>query len=165
MNGILWDKNISKNNKKLIYNTIIKSIVTYSSEVWQIKDRSAKMLNATEMDFWRRAAGKSKRERVTNERIREIMGISHTLIDDIRTMQLKWYGHVQRMNDERLPKQVLTWKPPGKRRRGRPRRSWREGIDNEIREREIEENMWEDRDRWRLGIGRRRRTDSIDRNC
>jgi len=33
LNGILWDKNINKNNKKRIYNAIIKPIITYSSEV------------------------------------------------------------------------------------------------------------------------------------
>jgi len=32
-NSILWDQSVSKQNKRLIYNTIIRSIVTYSSEV------------------------------------------------------------------------------------------------------------------------------------
>ncbi|KAK4883736.1 hypothetical protein RN001_000007 [Aquatica leii] len=93
------------------------------------------------------------------------MKVSHTLMDDIKTIQLKWYGHVQRMNKGRLPKQMLIWKPPRKRKRGRPR-SWREGIENEIRERGKEEYMWEDREGWRLGIRRRHRTlytDIIDR--
>ena len=37
LNSILWDQNISKENKKRIFNYITKSIVTYGSEVWQIK--------------------------------------------------------------------------------------------------------------------------------
>ena len=57
------------------------------------------------------------------------MGVTHTIIDDIKTKQLIWYGHVQRMAENRLPKQILTWTPHGRRKRGRPRRSWREGID------------------------------------
>lgn len=158
MNGILWDQSISKTNKQRIYNTILKSILTYGSEVWQIKQRSENMLLATEMDFWRRSAGISRRDHIRNERIREIMGAEHTIIDDIKTKQLIWYGHVQRMPNDRLPKQVLTWTPQGRRRRGRPRKSWREGIDKEIEEREIPEDLWMNRKDWRLGIGKRRRT-------
>lgn len=62
LNGILWDQNISKENKRRIYNTILKSIMTYGSEVWQIKKTTEKMLLTTEIDFWRRAAGISRME-------------------------------------------------------------------------------------------------------
>lgn len=33
--------------------------------------------------------------------------ITHTIKDDIRTKQLIWYEHVQRINDEQILKQVL----------------------------------------------------------
>ncbi|XP_030757464.1 uncharacterized protein LOC115883269 [Sitophilus oryzae] len=69
LNGVLWDSNISKSNKRHIYSTIVKSIVCYGSEVWQLKDKTVRSLEATEMDFWRRAAGKSRRERYRNNRI------------------------------------------------------------------------------------------------
>jgi len=156
LNSILWDQNISNNNKHKIYNTIVKSITTYSCEVWSLKERAKKKLTATEMDFWRRSAGKSRMERVTNERIRQIMKVQGTIVDDIGTQQLRWYGHVQRMSGDRLPKQILEWTPQGRRRRGRPRRSWREGIDREITDRNLEEGLWTNREEWRLGIGRRR---------
>ena len=116
------------------------------------------MLLITEMDYWRRSAGKSRKDRVPNDRIREIMGVTHTIIDDIKTKQLIWYGHVQRMAENRLPKQILTWTPHGRRKRGRPRRSWRARIDKEIKERDLPESQWRDREEWRLGVGRRRRT-------
>jgi hypothetical protein len=32
---------------------------------------------------------------------------------------LKWYGHVLRMEDNRWPKQIMTWSLEGRRRRGR----------------------------------------------
>ncbi|XP_043498441.1 uncharacterized protein LOC122525861 [Polistes fuscatus] len=107
LNTILWDQSISKENKHNIYNSIVKSIITYSSEVWPLKEKSENMLRTTEMDFWRRAAGVSRRDKIRNTRILEIMDVKHTIIDDIKTKQLRWFGHVQRMEDERLPKQVL----------------------------------------------------------
>ena len=64
--------------------------------------RSDKLLEATEMDYWRRAAARSKLEKVRNVRIREIMGVQYSVVDDIKTKQLRWFGHVQRMPDNRL---------------------------------------------------------------
>ena len=155
MNGILWDQTISKVNKKRIYNSIIKSILTYGSEVWQLKKRSQDILKATEMDYWRRSAGVSRKDHVRNERIREIMGVENNIVHDIFTKQLVWYGHVQRMPDDRLPKKVLDWVPPGRKRRGRPAKSWIEGIRQEMRRCDLPEELWQDRYQWRLGVAER----------
>ncbi|XP_030746802.1 uncharacterized protein LOC115875473 [Sitophilus oryzae] len=145
LNSILWDKAVSKQNKHNIYNSIVKSIISYGSDIWPLKEKNLKLFEATEMDFWRRAAGISKLERVRNERIQNIMGF-------------RWYGHVQRLEESRIPKKVLNWTPQGKRKRGRPRRNWREGIDEDIRTRGIDKNFWTYRDQRRLEIRRRRRT-------
>jgi hypothetical protein len=40
------------------------------------------------MDFWRHAAGISRREGITNERIREIMDVRHTITDEVRNKEL-----------------------------------------------------------------------------
>jgi hypothetical protein len=64
---------VSKDNKRRIYDTIIKSIVTYSSKIWPLKKRSKIMLLTTEI--WRRSTGRSRRERIKNERIKGIMNI------------------------------------------------------------------------------------------
>ena len=43
----------------------------------------------------------------------------------ISVNRLRWYGHVIRMPEERLPKYLINWTPRhGKRSRGRPRKSW-----------------------------------------
>ena len=89
-------------------------------------------VNATEMDFWRRATGGSRREKIRNTKIGEIMKVENTLADDVHMKQLVWYGHSQRMEDDRLTKKVIKWTPKEHRRRGRPRRSWIGGVENEI---------------------------------
>ena len=43
------------------------------------------------------------------------MNVRRSLLDDIKTKQLQWYGHVQRMEEGRLPKEVVKWRPPGRR--------------------------------------------------
>jgi hypothetical protein len=36
------------------------------------------------------------------------INVTGSLLEDIKTKQLQWYGHVQRM-EGRLPKEVLGW--------------------------------------------------------
>jgi len=56
------------------------------------------------------------------------MNAARSLLDDIKTKQLQWCGHVQKMEEGRLPKEVMKWSPPGRRKRSRPKLTWAEGI-------------------------------------
>jgi len=57
------------------------------------------------------------------------MNVKRSLLDDIKTKELKCYGHFQRIEEGRLQKKkVMKWGPPGRRKRGRPKSTWAEGI-------------------------------------
>ena len=62
------------------------------------------------------------------------------------------YGHVQRMEEGRLPKEVMKWSPPGRRKRGRPKLTWAEGIRGLMGEKGLMEEDWNDRDKWKKKI-------------
>ena len=66
--------------------------------------------------------------------------------------QLQWFGHVKRMSEDRLPMRSLGWVPNGKNRRGRPKKTWKEGIMNLMKDRVLQDGDWEDRDRWRKRV-------------
>ena len=72
--------------------------------------------------------GKFREDKIRNTIIKQKMSVVRSLLDDIKTNQLKWYGHVQRMEEGRLPKKVMKWSRPGRRKRGRPKATWAEGI-------------------------------------
>ena len=158
INGILWSTEITKNRKYNIYETLVKSILLYGCETWRLTERNKRKLETTEMDAIRRAMRISRRDKIRNEDIRQQMGIEGTIVNDIEQKQLIWYGHVQRMHNERIPKQVIHWIPPGKRKRGRPKKTWMEGIRRSMSEKNLTEDQWENRTGWKLGIGQRRRT-------
>jgi len=80
------------------------------------------------------------------------MNVTRSLLDDIKTKQLKWYGHVQRMEEGRLPMEVIKWNPPGRRKLGRPETNWTEGIRGLLGEKGLIEEEWNDRDKWRKKI-------------
>ena len=54
---------------------------------------------------------------------------------------------------ENITRQAITWNPPGKRRRGRPRNTWQRDTEKETKEmgytRRDMERMATDRKRWR----------------
>ena len=75
-----------------------------AAETWCLKVKTVAKLNSTEMDFWRRLARISMKDKIRNNIIKQKMNVTRSLLEDIKTKQLKWYGHVQRMEEERLPK-------------------------------------------------------------
>jgi hypothetical protein len=54
------------------------------------------------MDFWRRSARKSRKEKVRNVTIRAIMEVGKNILEVIEEKRLRWFGHVKRMPGNRL---------------------------------------------------------------
>ena len=50
----------------------------------------------------------------------------------IKSRRIAWLGHVMWMDEKRIPKRVLEWKPTGRRIRGRPRKRWIEDTEEDI---------------------------------
>ena len=52
----------------------------------------------------------------------------------IKSSRLRWAGHITRMEDGRSAFKILTGKPSGKRRLGKPRRSSEDNIRMDLEE-------------------------------
>ena len=59
-------------------------------------------------------------------------------------MYVYWAGHVARVEDGRSAFKILTGKPKGKRRLGRPRRRWEDIIKMDLEEIGINAGNWVD---------------------
>jgi len=46
--------------------------------------------------------------------------------------RIPWLSPVMRMDDKRTPNKILAWKPIGTRIRGRPRKRWVVGIEEDM---------------------------------
>jgi len=66
------------------------------------------------MDGLRRCSRISRKDRIRNVTIRQQIGLEETIIKEIEQNQLTWYGHVQRMAEERLSKIEMKWMPKQK---------------------------------------------------
>jgi hypothetical protein len=81
---------------------MVHSVVFYGLEVWDLRQKNVGKLLATEMDLFRRNCRKTRLDRVKNEDIRREMEV-----DELQKRQLIWFGRVNRMEEGRLPWQVL----------------------------------------------------------
>jgi hypothetical protein len=131
-----------------IYHATVKSTVTHAAETWCLKAKPTAKLNSTEMDFWRRSARISRKDKIRITIIKQKMNVTKSLLEDIKPKQLQWYGHVQRMEEGRLPKELMKWRPQGRRKRGRPKLTWAEGIRGLMGEKGLMEEDWNDRGSW-----------------
>ena len=89
---------------------------------------------------------------IRNTIIKQKNNVTLSLLDDIKTKQLQWCGHVQRMEEGRLPKEDMKWSPSGRRKRGRPKLTWAEGIRGLMEGKGLVEEDWNDRGNWRKKI-------------
>jgi len=80
-------------------------------------------LEAAEMRFLRSVKGYTRLDKIRSEVIRKELEISG--IQDVKSKyKQNWINHLERMDNTRLPKHALNYKPRGRRDRGRPRKLW-----------------------------------------
>jgi len=70
--------------------------------------------------------------KITNE---EVWRITHqkSTENQIKRSKCNWIGHTLHKETEATEKTASDWNPQGYRRRGRPKRTWRRTIEDEIR--------------------------------
>jgi len=80
-------------------------------------------LEAAEMRFVISVKGYTRLDKIRSVIIRKELEISG--IQDVRTKyKQNWINYLERMDNNRLPKHTLNYKPQGRRDRGRPRKRW-----------------------------------------
>ena len=75
------------------------------------------------LDYKRRIEGVTLFNKVRSSEIQKSRNIEPLLLR-IERSQLRWFGHVSKMSQERLPEQALLAKANGRRPVGRPRTRW-----------------------------------------
>ena len=149
-------RELSKKAKLAIFRSIFVPILTYGHESWVMTERMRSQVQASEMRFLRRIEGVSLLDKVRNSEIQNSLGVESLLLR-IERSQLRWFGHVSRMPQERLSKQVLSALSNDKRPVGRPRKRWMDHVEdltwNRLGLRQNEANeVVNDRDVWRLNL-------------
>ena len=125
----VWNgKELIVQNKLRILTACVFSELLYTSETWILKETDKKKLLAFEMCCYRRILRISLKDMIKTEDIRNTIAREETIIDTIKKRKLRLFGHICRMNDNRLIKHTILAKIDGKPRKGRPCREWLDDI-------------------------------------
>ena len=92
-------------------------------------ERMRSQVQASEMRFLRRIEEVTLFNKVRSSETRKSLNIESLLLRTERS-QLRWFGHVSRMSQERLPQQALLAKENGRRPVGQPRTRWTDYIED-----------------------------------
>ena len=149
----VWNSGgISLKTKLKLFNATVMSVLLYGSETWKGLKEIENKLRVFESNCLRKIMNIKWYEHVTEEEVRRRSG-QQSVIQRWKTQRWRYYGHVLRMSEERLPKQVLSWTPEGRRRRGRPKDTWRRTIHRDVRSKDLTDEevqgVARDREEWR----------------
>ncbi|XP_016305013.1 uncharacterized protein LOC107660256 [Sinocyclocheilus anshuiensis] len=124
--SVLVKKELSLKAKLSIYQSIYVPTLTYGHELWIMPERMRSRIQAAEMSFLRRVAGRTLRDRVRSSVTREELGVEPLLFRIEEPVEVAWDAF--RMPPGRLPGEVFRACPTGRRPRGRPRTRWRDYV-------------------------------------
>jgi hypothetical protein len=69
-----------------------------------------------------------------SRRNRELEGLSkgENIVKRIKEQRIRWLGHLERVEEDRMAKKIFTQELEGMRQRGRPRKGWREEVERDL---------------------------------
>jgi hypothetical protein len=120
-------KFLKRSTKTKIYKTIIRPVITYSSESWTLTAKDENNLRIFERQIPRKIFGPVNIDNIW--RIQNNMEIDKLIegadiVRFIKAQRIKCLSHIQRMGQARPTRKLLDWKPMGTRPVGRPRQRW-----------------------------------------
>ena len=149
----LWDqRGIHLKTKMKVYRAIVVPTLLYSSETWTLYRRHFKRLDKLQQRHLRQLMNISWKDHVSNFEVLERAEMP-SVEEIIITCQLRWTGHVARMEDSRLPKAVFYGElKEGSRKVGAPRLRYKDVFKRHLKNTKEYDNWREkikDRVTWR----------------
>ena len=92
-------------------------------------------------------------DRITNEEVKRRCGVEN-LEHRLRKMRLRWFGHVKRRDENSILRRTIELEVEGRRPVGRPKKTWIQIVEEDMRKLNITKYMAEDRKQWRQLISR-----------
>ena len=97
----------------VLYETLFVPVLTYGSETMLWREKARSRLRAVQMENLRELRGIRRMDRVQNSRIRKLCGVRKGLDESIDEGVLRWLGHVESMERDKITKRVYVGESAG----------------------------------------------------
>ena len=127
LDSILKSRDITLPTKVHLVKAMVFPVVTYGYESWTIKKAECQRIDTLELWCWRRLFRVPWTARRSNQSILKEISPEYLLEGLMLKLKLQYFGHLMRRTDS-LEKTLMLGKIEGRRRRGRQRIRWLDGI-------------------------------------
>ena len=127
LDSIFKSRNITLPTKVHLVKAIVFPVVMYGCESWTVKKAESQRINAFELWCWRRLLRVPWTARRSNQSILKEISPGCSLEGLTLKLKLQYFGHLMRRADS-LEKTLMLGGIGGRRRRGRQRMRWLDGI-------------------------------------
>lgn len=146
--GVICDRRVAARVKGKVYKTVVRPAMLYGLEAVALTKRQEAELEVAELKMLRFSLGVTRMDRIRNEYIRGTAQVGR-FGDKVREARLRWFGHVHRREAEYIGRRMLKMEPPGRRRRGRPKKRFMDAVRADMRVVGVSMEDVEDRAKWR----------------
>ena len=131
LDGILKSRGITLSTKVHLVKAMVFLVVMYGCESWTIKKTEHRRIDAFEPWCWRRLLTVPWTVRRSNQSILKEISPGCSLEGLMLKLKLQYFGHLMRRVDS-FEKTLMLGKIEGRRRRGRQRMKWLNGITDSM---------------------------------
>ncbi|BHF76400.1 hypothetical protein SprV_0501949800 [Sparganum proliferum] len=157
LQSTVWNRHgLQLSTKLKMHKAVILPTLLYGAETWTVNTKQARRLNHFHLSCLRHILRLNWQDRIPDTDVLERTGIL-SIYTMLRQTQLRWIGHLVRMDDERLPKRLFYGDvATGSRRQGGQIRRYKYTMKSFLKRLQINPTNWEelalDRSTWRRTV-------------
>ena len=127
LDSILKSRDITLPMKVHLVKAMVFPVVMYGCQSWTVKKAECYRIDAFELWCWRRLLKVPWTARRSNQSILKEISLECSLVGLMLKLKLQYFGHLMRRADS-FEKTLMLGGIGGRRRRGRQRMKWLDGI-------------------------------------